>query len=166
MGALTATGSSGDRVSRIERSAVVGAPTAEVWAVLADFGAIASWVPMIQHSCPLTERTAGPGAVRRVQIARQTLVERVVAWNPPGRLAYDIEGLPPIVGTARTTWTLTPVDDGTAVVVTTGIATGRNPVKRLVARKVLERMAMAAELMLAGLAGAVAPQSVTAREDT
>jgi hypothetical protein len=132
-----------------------------VWAVLADFGAIANWVPMIQHSCLLSEQIELPGTIRRVQIARQTLVERVVTWKPSRELAYDIEGLPPIVGTARNTWRLVPAAHGTEVVLTTEIETGPNPVKVFVAKKVLERMAMASDSMLAGLATAVAPQEET-----
>lgn len=154
-------------MSRLERATTVDAPPERVWEVLADFGAIATWVPMIQHSCLLSAQTERPGTVRRVQIARQTLVERVVTWRPREELAYDIEGLPPIVGTARNTWRLTGLGDGagghTRVELTTEIDAGANPVKRLVARKVLERMALASDLMLAGLATAVAP---AAQEDT
>lgn len=138
-------------MSRLERSATITARPERVWEVLADFGSIADWVPLIQHSCLLSDQAERPGAVRRVQIARQTLVERVVTWNPARELAYDIEGLPPIVGTPRTTWRLTPTKDGTSVVLTTEIDTGPNPAKMLAARKALERMALASELMLTGL---------------
>lgn len=151
-------------MSRLERSTTVAAPPERVWEVLSDFGAISSWVPLIQHSCLLSEQIEHPGTVRRVQIARQTLVERVVVWRPSQELAYDIEGLPPIVGTARNTWRLTPSGDATThVVLTTEIDTGRNPVRSLVAKKVLERMALASEMMLAGLATAAAPAT---QEDT
>ncbi|MGF1599073.1 MAG: SRPBCC family protein [Acidimicrobiales bacterium] len=151
-------------MSRLERSVIVAAPPERVWEVLADFGAIADWVPLIQHSCLLSGQTERPGTVRRVQIARQTLVERVVTWRPFRELAYDIEGLPPVVGPARTTWRLTPEGNGTTtrVVLSTAIDTGPNPVKVLVARKVLERMALASDLMLTGLTNAVAPGAPTA----
>ena len=139
-------------VVRIEKTVAIDATHATAWSVLADFGAIASWVPLIGHSCLLSERTEGLGATRRVQIARQVLVERVVTWEPGRSLAYDIEGLPPIVGAPRNTWTLTPTTDGTRVALTTTIDTGRNPVKKFAAGKALERMALASDMMLAGLA--------------
>jgi hypothetical protein len=64
---------------------------------------------------------------------------------------------------------MAPVDDGTylstRVVLTTEIDTGRNPVKALVAKKVLERMALAAELMLAGLATSATPDAPAAQEE-
>ena len=135
----------------LEKSLTIEADATTAWAVLADFGAIASWVPLIGHSCVLSEKSDGLGAVRRVQIARQVLVERVVTWEPDRALAYDIEGLPPIVGTARNSWRLSPTSSGTDVTLTTTIDTGRNPVKKFVAGKVLERMALASDMMLAGL---------------
>jgi hypothetical protein len=152
-------------VSRCERSASVAASPDGVWSVLADYGAISAWVPLIQHSCLLSDQAGGVGAVRRVQIARQTLVERVAVWEPAHELAYDIEGLPPIVGPARNTWRLTAAGGGTDVVLTTEIDTGRNPARLLVARKVLERMATASELMLAGLATAAPAAERNDREE-
>jgi ribosome-associated toxin RatA of RatAB toxin-antitoxin module len=149
-------------MSAVERSAAAEASPDAVWAVLADYGAISGWVPMIQHSCLLSEQTEGVGAVRRVQIVRQTLVERIDTWAPPRELAYTIEGLPPMVGRVRNTWRITPTPAGCDIVLTTEIDTGRNPAKALIARKVLERMSMASEFMLAGLAAAVAP---TAEQD-
>jgi uncharacterized protein YndB with AHSA1/START domain len=156
-------------MNHLERSTTIAAPPELVWEVLADFGAIASWVPLIQHSCLLSDQTEHPGTVRRVQIARQTLVERVVTWRPAQELAYDIEGLPPVLGTAHTTWRLTRDGDGTdattEVVLSTELHTGPNPVKLFIGKKVLERMALAAELMLAGLADAVASVVPAIEED-
>ncbi len=135
-----------------ERSRDIEATPDRLWEVLADFGALASWVPMIQHTCPLSEQTEGVGTVRRVQVQRQTLVETVTIWTPPTTLAYTIEGLPAIAGVPVTTWRLTPQGASTAVTVSTELDTGRNPVRVLVGRKVLERLGLAAEFMLAGLA--------------
>ncbi len=135
-----------------ERSRDIDATPERLWEVLADFGALASWVPMIQHTCPLSEQTEGVGTVRRVQVQRQTLVETVTIWTPPTTLAYTIEGLPPIAGVPVTTWRLTPQGASTSVTVSTELDTGRNPVRLLVGRKVLERLGLAAEFMLAGLA--------------
>ena len=135
----------------IERASKIAATPSEIWEVLADFGALASWVPMIQHTCPLSDQTEGVGTVRRVQVQRQTLVETVTIWTPPTTLAYTIEGLPPIAGVPVTTWRLTPQGASTSVTVSTELDTGRNPVRALVGRKVLERLGLAAEFMLAGL---------------
>lgn len=139
-------------MSSVVRSTQIAAAPDEAWAVLADFGALATWVPMIQHSCLLSEQTEGVGTVRRVQIARQTLVERVTSWEPPHTLAYDIEGLPPMVGAACNTWRITATESGCDVTLTTEIDPGRNPAKALIAKRVLERMSVASDFMLAGLA--------------
>lgn len=129
----------------------INASAEDVWAILADFPAIAMWVPMIQHSCSITQATSGVGATRRVQIAQQTLVETVTVWEPQQRLAYTIEGMPPIVGIATTTWTLQPSPKGTRVTISTEIPSSRNPAKRFAATKALERMSLAARFMTTGL---------------
>ena len=95
--------------------------------------------------------------MRRVQVQRQTLVETVTVWSPPDTLAYTIEGLPPIAGVPVTTWRLVADGPSTRVTVSTDLDTGRNPLRRLVGRKVLDRLGLAAEFMLAGLAARVAP---------
>lgn len=141
-------------MASLSRSGVVAATAEETWAILADFGAIAQWVPLIAHSCPLSDQTSGPGTVRRVQLDRQVMVERVQTWEAPTTLRYSIEGLPPIVGATTNTWNLRPAGKVTEVTLTTEIETGSNPAKRLVAAKVLEQMALASDAMLAGLAKA------------
>jgi len=141
-------------LSQIEQTIEIDAPPAAVWAVLADFGAISQWVPLVGHSCLTTARGDGVGATRRVQIARQTLLEKVTTWKPGRLLTYTVEGLPPMAGIPLTTWELTPSGDGTRVRLTTALDTGVNPIRALVARKVLERMSLAAGFMVAGLSQA------------
>jgi uncharacterized protein YndB with AHSA1/START domain len=126
-----------------------------VFGVLADFGDIAEWARFVQHSSLLTDQTSGVGTSRRVQMARQTVVETVTAWDEPRELAYTIDGLPPIIGAVGNRWTLAPAGPDTSVTIvtiTTRIEPGRLPHQRLIAKKVGERLAIASELMLAGLA--------------
>lgn len=129
----------------------INAPIGDIWSVLADFPVISHWVPLIQHSCTLSQQRSGVGAVRRVQIAQQTLVETVTVWEPDTQLSYTIDGLPPIVGTATNTWRLEPSKRGVLVTLTTDIPTGRNPVRKLAATKALERMSIASNSMTSGL---------------
>ena len=72
-----------------ERTGAIDAPPDRVWDVLADYGAIASWAPNVDHSCLLTERADGVGAVRghdaealadRAQQAAAAAVVGVLAW--------------------------------------------------------------------------------------
>lgn len=130
---------------------IEAAPEA-LFAVLADFGGIAEWARFIEHSSLLTEQTSGIGATRRVQMARQTVVETVTVWDEPRELAYTIDGLPPMVGAVGNRWTLVPSRGGTTVSLTTRIEPGRLPHRRLIAKKVAERLAVASGMMLAGLA--------------
>ena len=80
----------------MSRMRTLAAEPQAVWKVLADFGALSSWARNVDHSCLLEhgDDGVGVGTSRRVQVGRNTLVERVTDVIPGSTLAYDIEGLP------------------------------------------------------------------------
>jgi uncharacterized protein YndB with AHSA1/START domain len=123
-----------------------------VWKALADFDAISQWAPGVDHSSSASENHEGDGAVRRVQLGRIALLERVVDWQPDERLSYTITGLPAAAGTVATTWTLAPQDGGTLTTVSTSISPPTGPPGRVVSRALARRMGAAATGMLNGLA--------------
>ena len=133
------------------RSTDVAAPPAEVWAVLGDFAAISSWAGNVDHSCLMSAQTEDVGAVRRIQAGRNTVLERVVTWDPPSILSYSLEGLPPIVGSATNTWVVEPTPGGSHVSLISRVESGPRPPQRLAARAVARRLAGASDVMLAGL---------------
>jgi carbon monoxide dehydrogenase subunit G len=141
----------------VSRTATVAAPPRCAWEVLADFGALARWVPEVDHSSLLHGGSPGAGTARRVQVGRTTLLETVTAWSPPDHLAYDITGLPPVLRHVANDWRLRAVDGGTEVTVTTTVDAGPRPPQRLVARLVARRLATTSDAMLAGLAAALTP---------
>ncbi len=123
-----------------------------VWDALTDFGSIARWAPNVDHSCLISDQRDGVGTVRRIQAGRMTVVERVVDWDTPSMsLAYDIDGLPPIVRSVVNRWTVEPVDGVAQVSVTTEIEAGPRPPQRLAARAIGRRLAGVSDEMLAGL---------------
>lgn len=137
------------------RSHVAASPDA-VWAVLADFGGLAGWAGAVDHACLLREGDLAPGLVRRVQVGRTVLLETVDVCEPGRRLGYRIDGLPPVLRTARNEWALAPGGAGTDVTLTTTVDAGPRPPQQLVARLVARRMAKASDSMLAGLAAHLA----------
>ena len=64
-----------------ERSGVIDAPPDRVWKLLADYGAIASWAPNVDHSCLLTDRADGVGAVNITDGVY--VLNRLFAGGPP-----------------------------------------------------------------------------------
>ncbi len=96
----------------LQSSRRILASRSRVWDVLSDFGGLARWFTEAEHSSLLTERGQGVGAERRVQVGKLALVETVVAWEPERALAYDIEGLPAIISSSRTSWQLEDAADG------------------------------------------------------
>ena len=139
-------------MTTITRTRDFAAPPATVWATLADFDALALWAADIDHSSLTTDQREGVGTTRRVQMGQVTLIERVTAWEPDHRLAYEIEGLLPLVKSATNTWTLTPTADGTLVSLATRVDTGKRPDKALIGAGIARKMAEASDMMLDGLA--------------
>lgn len=123
--------------------------------MLADFGAVSSWAEFVDHSC-LLEHGADGGAIgvsRRIQLGRNTLVERITDFDPPATLAYDVEGLPRQVRHLRSRWTLRPTAPGfTEVTLASAVEIGSNPVQRLAERIFGRITARQLDLLLAGLA--------------
>lgn len=138
-------------VVEVVRTGDVEAGIDEVWAVLADFGAIGRWASGVDHSCLMSDRTAGVGTSRRIQVGRVALVERVVEWGPPSALAYAIEGLPPVLRSVVNRWTIEGGDDRARVTLTSMIDAGPRPPQRLVATAAGRRLGTASEQMLEGL---------------
>lgn len=94
-------------VSDTRRSRTIAARQQTIWDVLADFGSLSSWVEGVDHSCVLNHGPDGGalGSTRRVQVGRNTLVERVIEFDPPTTLAYRIEGLPARLRKVTNRWT-------------------------------------------------------------
>lgn len=81
-------------MATVNRSRTITAGRGAIWDVLADFGALSTWADGVDHSCLLHDGNTPVGTARRVQAGRNTLVETIVAFDPPRELAYDIAGVP------------------------------------------------------------------------
>jgi hypothetical protein len=142
-------------VADIQRTRIIAARGQEVWDVLADFGAIGSWADNVDHSCILSSGVDGAqvGTTRRVQVKRDTLVERIIEFDPPHVLAYDIEGLPRLLRRVINRWTLAAsAGDSSVVTLTSTVEIGPRPPQKLAERVVCRVMARQSDSMLAGLA--------------
>lgn len=137
----------------IRRSRTIAAETQAIWDVLADFGAISSWADFVDHSCLLSPaaQALGVGTTRRVQIGRDTLVERITDFDPPHALAYDVQGFPRQLRRLNNRWTLEPTTGGTVVTLTTTVEIGQNPLQRLAESAVAHFSAKQLDAMLTGL---------------
>ena len=126
------------------------------WAVLADFGAIASWVAQIDHSNLLSEQATGVGAVRRAQLGRTVLTEHVTEWTDGQVLAYEIRGLPPVLASATARWSLDRHADHTDVTVTVTVEAA-NPAGRAAMPLLRRRLSRSYLDMIDDLAAATTP---------
>jgi uncharacterized protein YndB with AHSA1/START domain len=140
-------------VADICRSRTIAAEPQSIWDALADFGAISSWADIVDHSCLLSPAAEGiaVGTARRVQLGRDTLVERITEFDPPRALAYDVDGLPRQLRRVNNRWTLTPSTGGTAVTLASTVDVGSNPLQRFAERIVARVSAKQLDALLAGL---------------
>lgn len=141
-------------MAQIDRTRTIAAAPQEVWDVLADFGALSTWVDRADHSSILVHSADGDpiGTTRRVQMGRNTLLERIVAFDPPHTLAYDIDGLPKRLGRVTNSWSLRPSGESTVVTLTSTVDIGSGRLRHLAERAVCRVMARESDGMLAGLA--------------
>jgi len=149
--ALTAYGV---EVAETRRSRTIAAEAQAIWDVLADFGAVSSWADIAEHSCLLSPaaQAVGVGTARRVQMGRDTFVERITDFDPPISLSYDVEGLPRLVRQLRSTWSLRPLARGyTEVTLTNSVDIGSNPVQKLGERIFGRISTKQLDLLLSGL---------------
>jgi uncharacterized protein YndB with AHSA1/START domain len=137
----------------IRRSRTIAAESQAIWEVLADFGAVSSWAGFVDHSCLLTLAADGiaVGTARRVQLGRNTLVERITEFDPPHAIAYDIEELPRLLGRITSRWTLRRTTGGTLVALTNTVDIGTNPLQRLAEQLVGRASAKRLDALLTGL---------------
>lgn len=143
-----------DDVAEISRSRTITAPPQAIWDVLADFGSLSAWADNIDHSCILNHTSDGSpvGTTRRVQIGRNTVVERITEFEPPDALAYDIEGLPSRLRAVGNRWTLRAAGAATRVTLTSSVEIGANPLARAAEWAICRGMAKESYSMLTGLA--------------
>ena len=139
-------------MTEVVRTRIVNAQVGQIWDVLADYGAISGWASNVSHSSLTTDAVDGVGAIRRVQVERNALLEEVVEWQPEVALSYDISGLPKIIRSVNNRWTLIARDMTTVVTLTSTVDAGPRPPQKLVARIVARQLSKAAEQLFAGLA--------------
>ena len=135
----------------VNRTTLVTHSVDDIWAVLAAFGDISLWAPNVDHSCVVSDRMEGIGAVRRIQSSRATVLETVVEWDETVGFSYSISGLPPVVRSVTNSWNLEPNEAGTNVRLSTNIQAGPRPPHRLAAMVVGRRLGVASDQMLGGL---------------
>ncbi len=138
----------------IARTRTIAATPHDVWNVLADFGAISTWVDRIDHSSILVHGATGLsiGTTRRIQIGRNTVIERIVDLDPPHTVAYAVEGLPRMLGNITNRWSLRPDAESTAVTLTSTIEIGSRRIQQIAERVMCRGIARESDSLLAGLA--------------
>lgn len=95
---------------QITESITINAPVAKVWEELAKLDQVQNFITSVTRSVYATDQKSGVGAQRTCDITGiGTILETIVDWKEGERLAYTIEGMPAIVKSALSQWSVNPV---------------------------------------------------------
>ena len=108
-------------------SLIVSASKEEIWSVLSEFDQIVNWAENVDHSCFYSEQEIGVGTTRRIQQGSNVVLETVTCWKEPVKLAYRIEGRPPVFKKVTNSWELFDEGAKTRVELTVYIVPIRPP---------------------------------------
>lgn len=85
----------------------INASKKKVWDILADFGGVSKWNPMVSHSVTVSASKNGVNCERDCTIPQMgTLHERAVEWDEGNSMLIEVKGLAPNIKSNYSKWTL------------------------------------------------------------
>ena len=117
----------------------IDAPSNEVWRRLAKLDDVQNFVESVTKSYYSSEQTEGVGAERTCEVRGfGTLQERITQWDDGDSLTYAVEGMPKVVRSARSHWSLQAITpEKTRVVVQSTMETNYGIFGSLMAKYVM-----------------------------
>ncbi|MCB9665252.1 MAG: SRPBCC family protein [Alphaproteobacteria bacterium] len=104
----------------------IEAPPAAVWAVLGEgYGDLGTWARLGASTHLEAPGPVGVGTTRVVVVPYLgSLRETIVAWEPEHLLVYEVHGLPGLVRSVQSTWTVDAEGEGTRVRMVSRVTSG------------------------------------------
>jgi ligand-binding SRPBCC domain-containing protein len=100
----------------LEERVELRAPAPQVWAVLADFGGVATWAPYMRNSQLLGQQAVGVGARRAMRHAWGFRFEECVTqWHEGKGFSFDVLKAPFPMKNVKETWAIAREDGHTVV---------------------------------------------------
>jgi ligand-binding SRPBCC domain-containing protein len=91
----------------VKETIEIGASLDAVWAILGNFGDVASWAPYMRNSALIGEQKSGVGASRKLwHYWGFRLEEQVTAWDTRRGFAFDVIKAPYPMKNVRETWVI------------------------------------------------------------
>ena len=143
-------------MSRVTGQVQIEAPAERVWAVLADFGAIAQWSPTVERSYLTTEAGQEVGTGRHLDLAGgwhvdRAIEDRVLEWDEGRRYLVESSGMR-VMKYVRNEWAIEAASVGAVVTLTFDFAAKLGLLGTLAERLLMRRQVRkAVVLILAGL---------------
>jgi len=100
----------------LENSALIDAVPEKVWEILTSLATLERYDPAVAKSQIVSESHDGPGAVRRCElVAGGWFEEKIVDWNPPSALSFQLVRCSLPVHHLVHSYVLSPFGTGTLV---------------------------------------------------
>lgn len=103
-------------MSQIKEGIEIGVPLDMVWAVLENFGDVASWAPYMRHSALIGEQKTGIGTRRSLRhVWGFRLEETVTGWIDGCGFSFDVNRAPWPLKDVREAWVI-EYDNGRTII--------------------------------------------------
>ena len=110
----------------------IAASTQAVWEVLADFGAIERWSPVVRESHLTSDQREGVGCARHCELfPRGSIDEDVIAWEPGRHLGINGEPAGGPIESQRSDFRIELAEGGSSVIMTITFELTRAAAERL-----------------------------------
>ena len=84
-------------MAKLTHQVEINVPKNKVWEILADFGNVSKWAPIVTQSSAIGSSNQGVGAERSCEIVQMgTVTEKAVEWDEGNSVKYEVKGLPSV----------------------------------------------------------------------
>ena len=84
-------------MAKISSQIQINVPKNKVWDIIADFGNVSKWAPIVTKSAAIGSSNQGVGAERSCEVIQMgTVTEKAVEWDEGNSVKYEVKGLPSV----------------------------------------------------------------------
>ena len=84
-------------MAKLTQQVQINVPKNKVWEILADFGNVSKWAPIITQSALIGSITQGVGTERFCEVIQMgRAIDKVLEWDEGNSIKFEIKGLPSV----------------------------------------------------------------------
>ena len=84
-------------MAKLSNQIRINVPKNKVWEILADYGNVAKWAPIVTQSALIGSSKQGVGTERSCEVQQfGSVTEKVLDWDEGNSMRYEIKGIPSV----------------------------------------------------------------------